>query len=133
MKLANLVVGTLYSVFLAALVVVAVLRQSPYQVIGTIFLAGPVVVNWLSFSAWNTPASKIKVVNLVIAIIYTPILIITGTTGPGGVQHLLGSVMFVAPTLLNWLSYLYWPNVTVVTANETPYSTGQKSLDRADM
>jgi hypothetical protein len=131
MKTTNLVVSILYAVFLAAFLLVSTLQNNPYQVVGTLFFAGPVVLNCMSFLAWNNAASAVKIANLVIGILYTLLLTIMIFTA--AVEVGLGLFIFFVPVVLNWLSYFCWPTESAVAAKETldsVYSTGRKSNDR---
>ena len=121
MKAANLVVASLYTILLILLLVLALTPTrriaDPYGAAGAIFFSGPVIMNWLCFSHWHNPASRVKTATLVVAILYTVTLLTSfaaGLTQSDG-QLLLGSLLFVPPVLLNWLSVLCWPALCAPT------------------
>jgi hypothetical protein len=114
MKIVNLVIAILYTVFYTTFLVVATIKaltqNNPYQLVGSVYLVGPVVLNWMSFGAWDNRSSNVRITNLIIAILYTAIFCVIFAMGlMRGQGNLLGFSVFSVPVVLNWLSFFNWP------------------------
>jgi hypothetical protein len=112
MKAINLISAILYTLLFAGLLLAGVRQQqNPYQLAGTLLIAGPVVFNWLTIFAWNNSASVVKKANLFSGIIYASLLMILLLMGIAQAKAdlILGTLLLGLPVLSNWLSYFKWP------------------------
>jgi hypothetical protein len=116
MRVANQVVAILYSLFFALLLLgsFALLPAVPYDPFVILFLAIPVVLNWLSYGAWANTHSRIRQFDFVIAIIYALFFaaVLVASLMRNEYGALLGIVIFSPPVVMNYLSYSYWPAAT---------------------
>jgi hypothetical protein len=112
-KTVNLVVAILYTVFFVMIFITIANHPDPNELLGTVLLVGPLILNWISFMFWKPEDPSIKIANLVISIIYTLILVgfAIDAVAIGDAGLFLGIVIFVPPTVANWLSYFYWPKL----------------------
>lgn len=120
MKVANLVIAILYSSFLAMLFVVSfrATAEHPYQPVIILFLAGPVVVNWISFKQYAITNSAAKNTNLVVAITYTVLFALFFIIADD--YERLGFLLLSGPTILNWMTYFCWPTTQLASSTRTP-------------
>lgn len=118
MKTTNLILAILYTLLVVPLFILSfsatIIQKHPYRPATVVFLSAPIVLNWLSFAVWNNAVSKIKIANLVIASIYTILLVILAVPAVllGDRNLFLGIFVFAVPVFANWLSYSYWPPVS---------------------
>jgi len=115
MRLALQVVAILYSLFFGLLLLgsFALISDVPYDGFVVLFLAIPVVLNWLSVAAWAHPGSSVRIFDLVIAIIYTLFLAAVFVAGLVRKEYgaFIGIFLFSPPIVMNYLSYFCWPNL----------------------
>lgn len=120
MKIANLVIAILYSSFLAALFALSfrAIAQHPYQPAIILFLAGPVIANWISFKQYTISDSAVKNMNLVAAIAYTVLFALFSIVADN--YQRLGFLLLSGPTMLNWMTYFCWPTTPLASSKRVP-------------
>jgi hypothetical protein len=82
-------------------------EQHPYQPAIILFLAAPVVVNWISYKQWAVSDSATRSANLVTGIIYTTLFAAFCAVADN--YERLGLLVLSGPIVLNWITYFCWP------------------------